>query len=169
MEGDMNNRINITLLPATAADAQALVVIQKKAFKRLYDIYHDEGNPYLRGADEIQRWLERPNCKVFKILANIAVYDGIIRGFAIMNYTFFDNAFIELLMVAEKYRHCGIGSALLNYLFAECKTQKLFTSTNKSNEPMRKLLGKAGFTFCGEIDALDEGDPEMFFFRKVAK
>jgi len=75
----------------------------------------------------------------------------------------------HVLMVAEKYRHCGIGSALLNYLFAECKTQKLFTSTNKSNEQMRKLLGKAGFTYCGEIDALDEGDPEMFFFRKVAK
>ena len=99
----------------------------------------------------------------------IAIYDGIIKGFAIMNYTFFDNAFIELLMVAEKYRHCGIGHALLNYLFTECKTQKLFTSTNKSNKPMRKLLGKAGFTYCGEIDALDEGDPEMFFFRKVAK
>jgi hypothetical protein len=47
---------------------------------------------------------------------------------------------------------------------------RLFTSTNRSNELMRKLLGKAGFTFCGEIDALDEGDPELFFFRKkVAK
>jgi ribosomal protein S18 acetylase RimI-like enzyme len=87
----------------------------------------------------------------------------------VYGHTFFDNAFIELLMVEEKYRHCGIGSALLNYMFAECKTQKLFTSTNKSNEPMRKLLVKAGLTFCGEIDALDEGDPEMFFFRKVAK
>ena len=30
-----------------------------------------------------------------------------------MNYTFFDNAFIELLMVAEKYRHCGIGTGRL--------------------------------------------------------
>ena len=98
----------------------------------------------------------------------IAVYDGIIKGFAIMNYTFFDNGFIELLMVAEKYRQCGIGSALLNHLFAECKTQKLFTSTNRSNEPMRKLLGKSGFTFCGEIDALDEGDPELFFVRQKA-
>ncbi|MEN6315320.1 MAG: GNAT family N-acetyltransferase [Clostridiaceae bacterium] len=98
----------------------------------------------------------------------IAVYDDIIKGFAIMNYTFFDNGFIELLMVAEKYRQCGIGSALLNHLFAECKTQKLFTSTNKSNEPMRKLLEKSGYTFCGQIDALDEGDPELFFVRQKA-
>lgn len=70
--------------------------------------------------------------------------------------------------VAEKYRHCGIGFALLNHLFAICKTQKLFTSTNKSNEPMQKLLGKSGFSFCGEIDALDEGDPELFFVKQKA-
>lgn len=72
----------------------------------------------------------------------IAVYDGIIKGFAIMNYTFFDNAFITLLMVAEKYRQCGIGSALLDHLFNECKTQKLFTSTNKSNDPMKNCFQK---------------------------
>lgn len=95
-------------------------------------------------------------------------FDEIIRGFAILNYTFFDNGFVELLMVAEKYRHCGIGFALLNHLFAICKTQKLFTSTNKSNEPMQKLLGKSGFSFCGEIDALDEGDPELFFVKQKA-
>lgn len=96
----------------------------------------------------------------------IAVYNGIIKGFAIMNYTFFDYGFIELLMVADKYRQCGIGSALLNHLFAVCKTQKLFTSTNKSNEPMRKLLEKSRYIFCGQIDALDEGDPELFFVRQ---
>ena len=96
----------------------------------------------------------------------IAVYDGIIKGFAIMNYTFFHNGFIELLMVAKKYRQCGIGSVLLNHLFAVCKTQKLFTSTNRSNEPMRKLLENSGYTFCGQIDTLDEGDPELFFVRQ---
>lgn len=114
-----------------------------------------------RRVDSIRHAIMRGDCYM-------AVYDGIIKGFAIMNYTFFDNAFIELLMVEEKYRQCGIGSALLNYLFDKCKTPKLFTSTNRSNEPMRKLLGKSGFTFCGEIDALDEGDPELFFVRQKA-
>jgi RimJ/RimL family protein N-acetyltransferase len=54
----------------------------------------------------------------------------------------------------------------MDYLFAECKTPKLFTSTNQSNKPMQKLLGKTGFTFCGQIDALDEGDPEMFYVKQ---
>jgi hypothetical protein len=31
---------------------------------------------------------------------------------------------------------------------------------------MRKLLDKAGFAQCGYCDALDEGDPEMFYVRR---
>ncbi|HBN82295.1 MAG TPA: hypothetical protein DDZ89_00460 [Clostridiales bacterium] len=126
------------------------------------DLYHILDIDPFRRIDLICHAIKHGGCY-------IAVYNGIIKGLAIMNYTFFDNGFIELLMVAEKYRQCGVGSALLNHLFTVCKTQKIFASTNKSNETMRKLLGKTGFTFCGEIDALDEGDPEMFFFRKVAK
>ena len=126
------------------------------------DLYHILDIDPFRRIDLIRHAIKHGGCY-------IAVYNGIIKGLAIMNYTFFDNGFIELLMVAEKYRQCGVGSALLNHLFTVCKTQKIFASTNKSNETMRKLLGKTGFTFCGEIDALDEGDPEMFFFRKVAK
>ncbi|MEA4890372.1 MAG: GNAT family N-acetyltransferase [Clostridiaceae bacterium] len=95
----------------------------------------------------------------------IALSDDVIKAFAVMDYSFFDNAFIELLMVAEKDRRCGFGSALLNYLFAVCKTQKLFTSTNQSNLPMQNLLHKTGFTYCGKVDALDEGDPELFYIR----
>ncbi|MDR2514543.1 MAG: GNAT family N-acetyltransferase [Christensenellaceae bacterium] len=65
----------VELVPATAADAGALAAIQKKAFKRLYALYQDEGSPYLRGEEEILRWLERPGWKVFKILA-----DGVLAG-----------------------------------------------------------------------------------------
>lgn len=113
----------------------------------------------LRRKDSICHAIEQGSCY-------IAVHDGIIKGFALLDYTFFDNAFIELLIVAEKYRRCGIGSALMNHLFSVCKTEKLFTSTNESNKPMQNLLVKSGYTFCGQIDALDEGDPELFFVRK---
>ncbi|NJP40806.1 GNAT family N-acetyltransferase [Oscillospiraceae bacterium HV4-5-C5C] len=67
--------INVELIPLTADDAETLADIQRQAFKRLYDRYLDEGSPYLRGADEILRWLDRPNAKVFKILA-----DGVLVG-----------------------------------------------------------------------------------------
>lgn len=149
------SHINIANRPGAFADGNNIKLATDSDLQYILNI-----DPFRR-IDIIHHAIERGDCY-------IAVYDSIIKGFAIINYTFFDNAFIELLMVVEKYRRSGIGSALLNYLFAECKTQKLFTSTNKSNDLMRKLLGKAGFTFCGEIDALDEGDPEMFFVRQKA-
>jgi len=69
--------MNIEIIPATAEDAEALVAIQKQAFKRLYDIYHDEGSPYLRGTDEIIGWLERPNWQVYKITAGGVLCGGV--------------------------------------------------------------------------------------------
>lgn len=95
--------------------------------------------------------------------AYVAEHNATVCAFAILNYNFFANGFVELLLVNAAQRRRGIGLALLNYLRTECKTKKLFTSTNRSNEPMQKLLLKAGFSSCGEIDALDEGDPELFF------
>ena len=86
-----------------------------------------------------------------------------------MNYHFFDFGFVDLLIVAEEHRRRGIGVALLDYLSRQCKTEKLFTSTNESNTPMRKLLVKAGFIPCGQIDALDDGDPELFFVKKKSE
>ena len=107
-----------------------------------------------------------PICRAIKYgECYIALHDGCVRGFAIINYGFFDNGFVELLILAEEYRRRGIGMALLNHLFARCRTEKLFTSTNLANEPVQKLLSKTGFNICGRIDALDEGVPELLFVK----
>jgi len=97
----------------------------------------------------------------------IAEDNSKILGFAIMNYSFFGFGFIELLIIGEEYRRRGIGATFLNYLFLQCTSEKLFTSTNESNAPMRNLVAKGGFKSCGRIDALDEGDPELFFVRSA--
>jgi len=60
--------MNVEIVPATIGDTVALTAIQHQAFKRLYDIYHDEGSLYLRGSDEIAVWFSRPNWYVYKIL-----------------------------------------------------------------------------------------------------
>ena len=93
--------------------------------------------------------------------------DDKIQAFALISRSFFGFEFIDLLAVAEKRRRQGIGRAMLDYLYGACETMKLFTSTNQSNIPMQKLLDKAGFSYCGIIDALDEGDPELFYVRYV--
>ena len=49
----------------------------------------------------------------------------------------------------------------------KCKKEKLFTSTNKSNVPMQKLMEKLKYKKSGIVHNLDPGDPELFFFKKV--
>jgi GNAT superfamily N-acetyltransferase len=96
----------------------------------------------------------------------IARVDGEIVAFAEVKPDFFGYPFVELLVVSEAYRRRGIGLVLVEYLFENCIAGRLFTSTNESNTPMRKLLDKARFVQCGYCDALDEGDPELVFVRK---
>jgi len=56
---------------------------------------------------------------------------------------------------------------LVRHVEQECRTPKLFTSTNESNAPMRALLAKLGFSPSGVIENLDEGDPELVFFKRL--
>lgn len=114
---------------------------------------------HLHRRETISKSVTQEECYVAEDAAQII-------GFALMDYSFFHCGFVALLIVKEEYRRRGIGAVLLDYLFLQCKTEKLFTSTNGSNAPMRGLLRKSGFIPCGQVDALDEGDPEMFFVRK---
>ncbi|MFR9722722.1 GNAT family N-acetyltransferase [Streptomyces sp. MS19] len=84
-------------------------------------------------------------------------------GFAVLEYTFFEQGFLTLLTVTAAARRRGVGRRLLAAVEAECATPKLFTSTNFSNHPMQRLLRSAGWEAAGLLHGLDEGDPELFF------
>ena len=51
--------MTVTIHPTLPAEAELLAEIQKAAFKPLYDRYRDEGNPYLRGPEDILCRLNR--------------------------------------------------------------------------------------------------------------
>jgi ribosomal protein S18 acetylase RimI-like enzyme len=79
---------------------------------------------------------------------------------------FFDSFFIKLVAVAEAERRAGVGTAMIEHLIDLIPPgEKLWTSTNESNAPMRALLPRLGFIESGRIDNLDEGDPELVFVR----
>lgn len=90
-------------------------------------------------------------------------------GFVLFDYRFFGNGWIELIIIDEKYRGKGIGGQVFDLICKHCRADKLFTSTNSSNLPMQKSLTKVGFTFAGKLDGLDEGDPELFYYKKIKK
>lgn len=99
--------------------------------------------------------------------AFLALKEGQVIGYGVLDYHFFDCGFVSMLMVAPEFRRQGIGSALMACMEEFCQTEKLFTSTNESNTTMQALLEKRGYVRSGIVENLDEGDPEWIYFKRV--
>jgi len=97
----------------------------------------------------------------------IAIDDDELVGYAVLEYTFFFQGFIAMLIVKLSNRRKGVGTALISHLERNCKTSKLFTSTNESNKPMQELMEKMEYQPSGVVYNLDEGDPELFYFKQL--
>jgi GNAT superfamily N-acetyltransferase len=91
--------------------------------------------------------------------------DDQLVGFAIADRSFFDQMFISLVVVHPSRRRCGIATALVEHIEGLTRG-KLFTSTNRSNAPMRALCVRRGFVESGVIENLDDGDPEIIYFKQ---
>ena len=130
---------------ATETDVAALIALDSVA----------EHEP--QRAAQIRAWCGQGDCY-------LAEEQDVVMGYGVLHYHFFGCGFIEMLMVGERYRRRGVGQALITALKSHCRYPKLFTSTNRSNLPMQRLLLNAGFVASGQIDNLDDGDPEQVFF-----
>lgn len=96
----------------------------------------------------------------------IALASEDLAGFAIRG-TFFGYPFLELLVVREAHRREGIGSALVDAWERATSTDRVFTSTNRSNVAMQRLAEKAGYSRSGVLEGLDEGDPEIVYVKRL--
>jgi ribosomal protein S18 acetylase RimI-like enzyme len=98
----------------------------------------------------------------------VAVERGQIAGFlALKPGHFYKRDFIDLLVVAPRWRRQGIGRALMQAALRNASTPRVFVSTNESNTPMRELLRSEGWSPSGVLAGLDEGDPEHVFFHDI--
>ncbi|WP_203989491.1 GNAT family N-acetyltransferase [Sphaerisporangium rufum] len=129
----------------TAGDADALALLDPVA-----------GSDGGGRRESIERW-----CRAGSVL----VADGPagVAGYCVVEYTFFEQGFVTMLMVAEGRRRHGIGERLLRAAVVSCRTAKLFTSTNLSNQPMQRLLRRLGWYPAGMVHGLDDDDPEVFY------
>jgi ribosomal protein S18 acetylase RimI-like enzyme len=141
----VNLSAGIVIRPATSSDVAEIFQIDPLA----------ESSRKRR--DSIQKAVTAGFC-------HIAEKDKIL-GFTVLDYSFYGNGFVSLLVVRPDCRRQGVASALVKYLETICTTGKLFTSTNESNLPMQALLEKLCFQPSGIIYGLDEGDPELIFHK----
>ena len=97
----------------------------------------------------------------------VAVIDNTVVGYSALEYTFFGYGFVAMLMVQKGSRRRGVGTALLTCLEERCETDRLFTSTNESNQPMQALLESMSYEPSGTVYNLDDGDPELFYVKRL--
>ncbi|WP_338678542.1 GNAT family N-acetyltransferase [Janthinobacterium sp. TB1-E2] len=95
----------------------------------------------------------------------VAIRAGQVAGYVLTRDDFFDYGFVSLVVVAPGHQRRGVGVRLLAAAEAACTTAKLFTSTNQSNLAAQRLFASAGFVRSGQIDHLDEGDPELVYMK----
>ncbi|TKC15513.1 GNAT family N-acetyltransferase [Robertmurraya kyonggiensis] len=86
-------------------------------------------------------------------------------GYLIFDTHFFDCSFISLLIVKPTERRKGYATSLIQHFISVAPTTKIFSSTNQSNRQMHEVFKKNGFIQSGYVDNLDEGDPEIIYFR----
>ena len=95
----------------------------------------------------------------------VAMRAGQVAGYVLTRDDFFDYGFVSLVVVSPAQLRRGVGGRLLAAAEAACTTAKLFTSTNQSNLAAQRLFASAGYVRSGQIDHLDEGDPELVYVK----
>ena len=93
----------------------------------------------------------------------VAKQNATVVAFVVFDNSFFDNAFIRWIMVADSHRRRGIARGMVKALMERSPTAKLFTSTTESNYAMRLLLDGLGWENVGSVRGIAEADPEMFY------
>lgn len=95
----------------------------------------------------------------------IAKEDDEIVGFLIYATNFFECAFISLIIVSPSNRRKGYARLLIDKMMCLSPTTKVFSSTNRSNISMQSVFDMNGFIKSGIVENLDEGDPEIIYFK----
>ncbi|MFC7371953.1 GNAT family N-acetyltransferase [Fictibacillus iocasae] len=135
-----------TVIIATMADSEKIVTIDSEII----------GNTSRRKT--IENAIEEGRCLIAKE-GNDSV------GFLLYETNFFECSFISLIVVSPLKRRKGYASLLLDFMLRTSTTEKVFSSTNRSNIHMHKVFDSNGFIQSGIVENLDDGDPEIIYFK----
>ena len=94
---------------------------------------------------------------------------GAPLGYGCLDRSFFGEWFIPLVVVSSANRRSGVGRQIVGGLEQHAGAEKIFTSTNTSNSPMRQLLTNLGYQHSGMVENLDPGDPELIFVKFLSQ
>jgi len=145
----------IRVRTTTEKEALLLSEIQKQAFLPLYERYHDEGNPCLRGVEDVTKRLNSPVFRYFTIFEDEEIVGGILykcKGKGL----FFEqlNAgeyYLQRVYVKSERQGKGIAQTAILLCEKELTDAKMFyVDFPEDLEKNRRCYEKAGFVDTGK-------------------
>ena len=164
--------MKITVRPTRLEEAEMLCHIQKVAFYPLYERYHDQNNPYLRGVDDIAKRLNSPKFRYFSIYDDETLVGGIYYNCKQ------GNGFSDCLRQGEYYlnriyiepgRQCqGIAQAAILLCEKEFPDAvRFWVEFPEDLAKNRKCYEKAGFHDTGRRHEAEKGLVLALFEKEI--
>lgn len=152
----------IDLAPVRREDAELLAMLQHDAFLPIWEIYHDERNPCLRGAEDIADRLDNPRNSYFRIIS-----DGETVG-GIWFYRISDEGkyYLNRLYVAPERQRQGIASAALKLGIGRLKNAgRIEVDFPTGLEKNRRFYESCGFADTGR--RIESAGMKLSIYEKI--
>jgi len=157
-------QMNIEIRRTEYAEAEQLAEIQKSAFMPLYDIYHDEGNPGLRGVEDITIRLNHPESFIIK-----SVYcDNNLVGGIFYRILGSGRYYLQRIFIMPRFHGMGIASNAIIMLEKEISDAVSFTLEFPVDRLMNKrCYEKAGYVDTGKREKVSDNLVLAYYERKA--
>ena len=162
--------MDISIRATQAIEAEELSRIQKEAFLPLYKKYHDNGNPYLRGAEDILCRLNKNN-RYFTICCDGKTVGGIFyRCVGKRSPTEIlkcGEYYLARVYISPEYQNRGIARKAILLCENEFIDAKAFyVDFPEDMEKNRRCYEAVGFRDTGERIRV-EGAPVLAVYKKL--
>ncbi len=146
--------MNISVRATKENESLELCNIQKEAFLPLYEKYHDDGNPYLRGAEDIANRLNSEYFRYFTIFLDEEIVGGVLykcKG----RTPFFENLeegwyYLQRIYIKPEYQCRKIAQTAILLCEKEFPDAKCFlVDFPEDMDKNKRCYEKAGFADTG--------------------
>ena len=152
----------ITVTLTLPEEAEVLAAIQKAAFQPLYERYHDDGNPHLRGAEDILKRLSREDFRCYTIREDGEIVGGIFYKCA--GRTIFvdplqpDDCYLGRIFIRPDRQGRGIAKAAIRRTMTEFPAARRFWVDYPADlEKNRRCYEGCGFRDTGMRTEVEGG------------
>lgn len=162
----------IHIKPTTQAEALLLSEIQKQAFRPIYEQYHDEGNPCLRGVEDVANRLDCDYFRYFTIFEDEEIVGGVLykckgKGpfFGQLNQ---GEYYLQRIYIRPERQCSGIASTAILLCEKEFPDAKMFcVDFPEALGKNRRCYEKAGFSDTGKRAEAEPGLVLAYFEKHL--